>query len=194
MLRDLASATRPALLLTLAFFILTGLVYPAIVTGLAQIAFPRAANGSLIVDDGRVRGSALIGQAFAQPGYFHGRPSASGYDAMASGGSNLGPGSQALHDRVAGDLAAVRAAGEAGPVAPDRVTASASGLDPHLSPAAVLAQAPRVAAARNLPEADLRRLVAQAIENPGLGVAGDPVVNILMLNRQLNRQGRRLQR
>jgi K+-transporting ATPase ATPase C chain len=192
MLHDLTTATRPALLLGAAFFILTGLAYPALVTGLAQAAFPHAANGSLIVENGRIIGSELIGQNFTRAGYFHGRPSASGYDAMASGGSNLGPGSQVLHDRVAKDIAAVRAAGENVTIAPDGVTASASGLDPHLSPAAALAQVPRIAAARSLPEAQVRALVQGAVEDPGLGIAGDPVVNVLMLNRQLDAQAPKL--
>lgn len=192
MLHDLVTATRPALLLGAAFFILTGLAYPALVTGVAQAAFPHAANGSLIVEDGRVRGSELIGQNFAQAGYFHGRPSASGYDSMASGGSNLGPGSQTLHDRVAKDIAAIRAEGEGVGIAPDRVTASGSGLDPHLSPAAAMAQVPRIAAARALPEGQVRTLVERAVENPGLGIAGDPVVNVLLLNRQLDAQAPKL--
>lgn len=187
MMNDLASAMRPALTLGLAMFAITGLAYPALVTGVAQGLFPHQANGSLIIDGGRVLGSELIGQAFTQPGYFHGRPSASGHDAMASGGSNLGPGSQVLHDRVKAEVAALRAAGESGPVAPDRATASASGLDPHLSPAAALAQVPRIARVRRVPEAQVQALVTAAIENPGLGIAGDPVVNVLALNRELDR-------
>jgi potassium-transporting ATPase KdpC subunit len=189
MRHDLVTSLRPAVTLGLALFALTGLAYPALVTGVAQAAFPHQAGGSLIVDNGRVIGSELIGQGFAKPGYFHGRPSAagSGHDAMASAGSNLGPGAKALHDRVAGDLAALRAAGETGAVAPDRVTASASGLDPHLSPAAALAQVARIAAARGLPETRVRALVVASIENPGFGIAGDPVVNVLALNRELDR-------
>jgi K+-transporting ATPase ATPase C chain len=189
MRHDLATSLRPAITLGLAFFALTGLAYPALVTGVAQSAFPHQAGGSLIVEQGRVIGSELIGQGFTRPGYFHGRPSAagSGHDAMASAGSNLGPGAKALHDRVAADIVALRAAGETDAIAPDRVTASASGLDPHLSPAAALAQAARIAAARGLPESQVRALVAAAIENPGLGIAGDPVVNVLALNRELDR-------
>lgn len=188
MRHDLVSSLRPAVTLGLALFAITGLAYPALVTGVAQGLFPHQAGGSLIVENGRVIGSELIGQGFAQPGYFHGRPSAagSGHDAMASAGSNLGPGAKALHDRVTADLAALRAAGEPAAVAPDRVTASASGLDPHISPAAALAQVARVAAARGLPEARVQALVTGAIEDPGLGIAGDPVVNVLALNRELD--------
>lgn len=186
---DLASAWRPALTMGLALFAITGLAYPALVTGIGQAAFPHQANGSLIVEEGRVIGSELIGQGFTRPGYFHGRPSAAGkgHDAMASAGSNLGPGAQALHDQVKADLAAVGAAGEVGPVAPDRVTASASGLDPHISPAAARAQVARIAKARGLPEARVAALIDAAIENPGIGIAGDPVVNVLALNRELDR-------
>lgn len=191
-MRDLASAWRPAITMGLALFAVTGLAYPALVTGVAQTVLPHRANGSLIVEKGRVIGSELIGQGFTRPGYVHGRPSAAGggYDAMASAGSNLGPGAQALHDRVKADLAALRAAGEAGPVAPDRVTASASGLDPHLSPAAARAQVARIAKARGLPQPRVAALIDAAIENPGLGIAGDPVVNVLALNRELDRIAR----
>lgn len=191
MTRDLAASLRPALVLTLLFFALTGLAYPALVTGIAQLAFPHAANGSLLRDGDRVIGSELIAQGFARPDYFHPRPSAAGkgFDAMASAGSNLGPAAKPLADRITADIAALRAAGETAPVAPDRVTTSGSGLDPHLSPAAALAQVARVAAARRLPEARVRALVTASIENPGLGIAGDPVVNVLALNRQLDRIG-----
>ncbi|MBU6166130.1 MAG: potassium-transporting ATPase subunit KdpC [Alphaproteobacteria bacterium] len=189
MLHDLASAWRPAVTLGVAMFAITGLAYPALVTGVAQTVLPYQAGGSLIVDGGRVVGSALIGQGFTRAGYFHGRPSAagSGHDAMASAGSNLGPGAQALHDRVQASVAALQAGGETGPIAADRVTASASGLDPHLSPAAALAQVPRIAGARGLPEPRVQALVDAAIENPCLGIAGDPVVNVLALNRELDK-------
>jgi K+-transporting ATPase ATPase C chain len=189
MRRDLASALRPAVVMTMAMFALTGLAYPAIVTGIAQAVFPYQANGSLVVERGQVIGSELIGQGFTQARYFHGRPSAagSGHDAMASAGSNLGPGAKALHDRVAADIAAVRAAGETGAVASDRVTASASGLDPHISPDAALAQVARIAAARGLQPARVQALVAAVVANPGFGIAGDPVVNVLALNRELDR-------
>ncbi len=180
---------RPAITLGLALFAITGLAYPALVTGVAQAAFPHQAGGSLAMADGRVIGSELIGQGFTQPSYFHGRPSAAGngHDAMASAGSNLGPGSKALHDRVAADIAALRGAGETGPVAADRVTASGSGLDPHISPAAAFAQVARIAAARGLPQLQVRELVEAAVENPGFGIAGDPVVNVLALNRELDK-------
>jgi potassium-transporting ATPase KdpC subunit len=189
MIRDIATAMRPAVTLGLAMFALTGLAYPVLVTGVAQGLFAHQAGGSLIVEQGRVIGSELIGQGFTQARYFHGRPSAAGggHDAMASSGSNLGPGSRALHDRVAAGIASVRAAGETSAIAPDRVTASASGLDPHLSPAAALAQVARVARARGLPEQRVQALVDAAVENPGLGIAGDPVVNVLALNRELDR-------
>jgi K+-transporting ATPase ATPase C chain len=189
MRHDLAASLRPAVTLGLALFALTGLAYPALVTGVAQGLFPHQAGGSLIVENGRVIGSELVGQGFTQVRHFHGRPSAagSGHDAMASAGSNLGPGAKPLHDRVAADIAALRAAGETGAVAPDRVTASASGLDPHISPPAALAQVARVARARRLPEPQVRALVEAAIENPGLGIAGDAVVNVLALNRELDK-------
>ena len=190
MINHLGSAWRPAIVLGLAMFGLTGLAYPALVTAAGQALFPHQAGGSLIIDRGRIIGSELIGQAFSRPGYFHGRPSAGGHDAMASGGSNLGPGARALHDRVQGALAGLRQGGEIGPVAADRVTASASGLDPHISPAAALAQVPRIAGARGVPQAWVQALVAGAIEDPGFGIAGDPVVNVLARNRELDRLAR----
>lgn len=188
MLKDLSSALRPAIVLTILFALLLGLAYPAALTGIGQIAFPAQANGSLIREGDRVIGSALIGQAFSSPGYFHGRPSAagSGYDAMASAGSNLGPTSQALSDRVKGDLAA-HAASPAHSVPADLVTTSASGLDPHISPEAALYQADRVASARGLPLDTVRALIARHIEGPMLGVLGEPRVNVLLLNRALDR-------
>lgn len=186
MLDDLTSALRPALVLTLLFALLLGLAYPAAVTGLAQALFPAAANGSLITAHGRVVGSRLVGQRFAGPAWFHGRPSAAGagYDATASAGSNLGPASKVLADRVAADVAA--AGGSAArPVPGDLVTASASGLDPHISPAAALWQIGRVAQARGIAPDRLRALVAAQTEQPLLGVLGEPRVNVLELNLAL---------
>lgn len=188
MLQDLTSALRPSLVLTALFAVLLGLVYPAAITGVAQLAFPAAANGSLVSAHGRVVGSRLIGQAFAGPQWFHPRPSAAGkgYDATASSGSNLGPASKALADRVAGDVA--RLGGSAAkPLPADLVTTSGSGLDPHISPEAALAQVDRVAAARRLDRPRLQPLVASQTRQPLLGVLGEPRVNVLELNLALER-------
>lgn len=195
MLDDFTSAIRPALVLTLLFAALLGLVYPAALTGVGQLAFPHQANGSLIRENGKVIGSELLGQGFASPRYFHGRPSAAGstgYDAAASAGSNLGPASQALADRVAKDIAANRTA-PATSVPADLVTTSASGLDPDISPEAALYQVDRVAAARGLRPAELRRLVQDHVERPLLGFLGEPRVNVLALNRALDRASKRAQ-
>ncbi|MDG5489864.1 potassium-transporting ATPase subunit KdpC [Sphingomonas sp. BGYR3] len=184
MLNDLKSALRPALVLTLLFAALTGLAYPLAITGVAQLIFPDQANGSLIRQDGQVVGSSLIGQRFSADRYFHGRPSAAGadgYDAMASSGSNLGPTSAALAERV---RAARPAAGQTGSA--DLLTASASGLDPHISPEAAFSQVDRVAQARGTSAAELRALVSARIEHPLLGFIGEPQVNVLMLNRALD--------
>jgi K+-transporting ATPase ATPase C chain len=188
MLKDFTSSLRPALVLTLLFAALLGLVYPALMTGVGQVVFPDQANGSLIRQDGKVIGSELIGQSFAAPGYFHGRPSAAGkgYDATQSGGSNFGPTSKALVDRVKSDLAALGRPGA--PV--DLVTASGSGLDPHISPEAALFQADRVAAARGLPERSIHDLVARHTEQPLLGFLGEPRVNVLELNLALDKAAR----
>ena len=188
MLQDLTSALRPSLVLTALFAVLLGLVYPAAITGVAQLAFPAAANGSLVSAHGRVVGSRLIGQAFAGPQWFHPRPSAAGkgYDATASSGSNLGPASKALADRVAGDVE--RLGGSAAkPLPADLVTTSGSGLDPHISPEAALAQVDRVAAARRLDRPRLQPLVASQTRQPLLGVLGEPRVNVLELNLALER-------
>jgi K+-transporting ATPase ATPase C chain len=186
------SHLRPAVVSMGLFTLLLGLAYPLAVTGVAQVAFPAQAGGSLLRDaKGAVVGSALIGQNFAAPGYFHPRPSAAGegYDAAASSGSNLGPTSQALADRIGEGVAAARAEGVTGPVPADLVTASGSGLDPDLSPAAAYSQVARVAAARGLPAAQVRALVGRSIDGPTLGLLGDPHVNVLELNRQLDAIG-----
>jgi K+-transporting ATPase ATPase C chain len=171
----------------LLFAALLGLAYPALLTGIGQLVFPAQANGSLIRDGDRVVGSSLIGQQFASPRYFHGRPSAAGkgYDATASSGSNLGPTSKALAERVAADLAAMPYFPKS-PVPADLVTASASGLDPDISPEAALWQADRVAAARRLPADTVRALVARQARKPLLGIIGEPRVNVLQLNRALD--------
>ena len=186
---NVLAALRPALVLVLLFAVLTGLAYPFMVLGIGQLLFPRQANGSLIVDHGQVTGSELIGQTFASARYFHGRPSAAGkgYDANSSGGSNLGPTSKALHDRMATDVAALRKSGVTGPVPADLVTASASGLDPDISPEAALLQVPGVAAARHLTEDQVRAMVQTGTDKPLLGILGEQRVNVLLLNRQLDR-------
>ena len=190
MLTEIRTALRPAATLLLVLSAITGLAYPALITAAAQVALPAQANGSLIVDRGTVIGSALIAQGFAAPRYFHPRPTAAGkgYDASASAATNLAPGSKDLRDAIAGRVADARAYGMTkGSIPPDLVTTSASGLDPDLSPEAAFWQIPRVATARGIPEARVRALVERSIAWPLLGIIGDPHVNVLLLNRQLDR-------
>lgn len=181
---------RPALTLFVVLSLVTGLAYPLLVTGVAQLAFPDQAHGSLIRRDGQVIGSELIGQAFSDPKNFWGRPSATAptpYNASASSGSNLGPGSPALADAVKARIAALRAAdpGHTAPVPVDLVTASASGLDPHISRAAADYQAARVARLRGLPLAAVQALIERHTETAWLGVIGEPRVHVLRLNLAL---------
>jgi K+-transporting ATPase ATPase C chain len=186
---DIKTALRPAISFLLLLTLITGLVYPLAILGLGQALFPHQANGSLIRVGDRIVGSELIGQNFGSPAYFHARPSAAGdgYDAAASSGSNLGPTSADLAAQVAERVAAARAEGVTGPVPAHLATASGSGLDPHLSPAAALAQVDRVAAARGLSADAVRIMVEGAVEGPTLGLLGEPRVNVLLLNRHLDR-------
>jgi K+-transporting ATPase ATPase C chain len=193
---------RPALVMIVLFSALTGLVYPLAITGIAQVILVEPAGGSLQTKDGVVVGSSLIGQAFTSDKYFHSRPSATSapdpndptktvdapYNAANSSGSNLGPTSQKLLDRVKADVATL-GGGPSQPVPADAVTTSASGLDPHISPAFARLQVSRVATARNLPEARVQALLESRIETPFLGLFGEPQVNVLLLNMDLDRLG-----
>ena len=185
---DFTSALRPAFVMTILFALLLGIGYPLAMTGIGQAIFPSQANGSLVEQNGKVVGSTVIGQAFTSPRYFQTRPSAAGkgYDGLASSGSNLGPTSQALVDRIKTDVAKQRGEGNSGPLPADLVTASASGLDPDLSPAAALAQVGRVARTRGLAPERVRALVEAQIKTPLLGILGEPHVNVLALNRALD--------
>jgi len=184
----MTSQLRPAFVLLLTLTLVTGVVYPLVVTGVAQIAFPRQANGSLIVIDGKVYGSELIGQSFDDPRYFWGRPSAAGYNASASSGSNYGPLNPALIDVTQARIAALKAADPDNPlpIPVDLVTASGSGLDPHISVAAALYQVHRVAQARGLSEANVRSLVDQYTTGRQFGFLGESTVNVLELNLALD--------
>jgi K+-transporting ATPase ATPase C chain len=197
MLREI----RPAIVVLVALTLITGLVYPLAMTGIAQVIFPSQANGSMIEQNGKVVGSELIGQNFTSDKYFHGRPSATTapdpkdptktvpapYNAANSGGSNLAPSNKALIDRVKGDLAKLQKENPGTPVPVDLVTTSASGLDPNISPDTALFQVPRIAKARNLPEDRLRQLVNDSTEGRFLDFLGEPRVNVLKLNLALDR-------
>jgi potassium-transporting ATPase KdpC subunit len=199
MLREI----RPAIVLLIGLTLITGLAYPLAMTGIAGMLFPRQAQGNLIEKDGKVVGSALIGQEFKDDKYFHGRPSATTaadpndstktvsapYNAANSGGSNLGPTSKALADRVKEDVDKLKAENPSQPVPVDLVTTSGGGLDPDISPEAALFQVPRVAKARSIPEAKLRQLVDEQVQGRTLGFLGEPRVNVLLLNLALDRLG-----
>ncbi len=188
-MNEIASEIKPAVLLFVVFSVLTGLIYPLFITGVVQVAMPDRAGGSLIVVDGKVVGSELIGQMFTDPGYFHSRPSAVGYSANSSGASNLGPSSTKLMEQVSQRIAEVRSENGLSPDAPvpaDLVLASGSGLDPHISPDAALIQVKRVAKARGMPEGDVMALVQIHVEPAKFGVLEQNRVNVLKLNLALD--------
>jgi K+-transporting ATPase ATPase C chain len=201
MLREL----RPAIVLLAALTIITGFLYPLAITGISKVLFPRQAQGSLIVHDGKVIGSELIGQSFTSAKYFHGRPSATTgkdpadssktvpqpYNAVNSMGSNLGPTNKSLIDRAKGDTDKLKAENSSMPVPIDLVTTSGSGLDPDISPDAAMFQVPRVAKSRNLPEEDIRNLVEKHVDGRLFGILGEPHVNVLALNLDLDRAAAR---
>ena len=184
---------KPAFLITVVFTLLTGILYPLAVTGVAQVVFPHQANGSLVTLNGKEIGSRLIAQNFTKPAYFHPRPSAAGekgYDATSSGGSNLGPTSKKLQDRINDDFKRLKSENPeaTGPIPAELVTASASGLDPHLSPEAMLWQAPRVAKARGVTPERVKSVVEANVEGRTFGILGEPRVNVLLVNLALDRQ------
>lgn len=185
---DIRTSLRPALVMTLLFALLLGLVYPLALTGIGQLLFPQQASGSLVQEGGKVIGSTIVGQAFTSERYFNSRSSAAGkgYDGLASSGSNLGPTSQALMDRVGSQVKTMQEAEPGKPIPADLATASASGLDPHISPEAARYQVDRIARVRNLAPAEVRALVESAVEQPLFGFLGEPRVNLFILNRRLD--------
>ena len=201
MLREI----RPAIVLVIALTLITGVLYPLSITGIAQVIFPYKAQGSLLERDGKVVGSALIGQEFTSEGYFHGRPSATTapdpndstktvpapYNAANSGGSNLGPTNKSLIERIQGDIEKLKQENPSAPVPMDLVTTSGSGLDPHILPEAALFQVPRIAKARNLPEEQVRQLIAEHMSGRFVGLLGEPRVNVFELNLALDRMAAR---
>lgn len=184
------SQLRPAILLLLVMTLICGVLYPLAITGIAGLLFPHQAGGSLIVENGQVVGSELIGQNFTRPEYFHPRPSAAGggYDAAASSGSNLGPTSKALIDRVDSIAKSLHQENPTQAVPVELATASASGLDPHISPAAATFQLTRVAAARGVPQQEIQKRIDRATEQRDLGILGEPRINVLLLNRMLDEE------
>lgn len=191
MTNDITSSLRPAIVMTGLFAALLGVAYPLAMTGIGQTIFPHQANGSLVTESGRVIGSTVVGQAFTSERYFDTRPSAAGdgYDGLASSDSNLGPTSQALHDRVEGQVGKMRAAEPGKAIPSDMVTTSGSGLDPDITPEAALYQVDRIARVRHLEPEALRRLVGGSIEEPVLGFIGERRVNVFELNRRLDALG-----